>query len=118
LSRIFVRIQGVIRTHNKLCNLQATLKDGQKKTINDFIFVFFVPFVVKKQPLRLGIKTQQQKLTTIPIHQTVLSYNTFPSCTISFINKSPNLNLRSTSAGLRTRGSRGKDRFIFGNCFH
>jgi hypothetical protein len=67
LSRIFVRIQGVIRTHNKLCNLQATLKDGQKKTINDFIFVFFVPFVVKKQPLRLGIKTQQQKLTTIPL---------------------------------------------------
>jgi hypothetical protein len=48
--------------------------------------VFFVPFVVKKQPLRLGIKTQQQKLTTIPIHQTVLSYSTFPSCTISFIN--------------------------------
>jgi hypothetical protein len=82
---------------------------GKKKTINDFIFVFFVPFVVKKQPLRLGIKTQQQKLTTIPIHQTVLSYSTFPSCTISFIKKSPNLNPRSTSAGLRTRGSRRKD---------
>ena len=113
-----VRIQGVIRMHNKLCNQQATLKDGQKKTINDFIFVFFASFVLKKQPVRLCIETQQQKLITIPNHQTALSYSILPSYTISFIKKSPSLNLRSTSAGLRARRSRETDRFIFAKSFH